>query len=644
MCGIVGYIGEKGKAVPILFRNLTGVEYRGHDSCGISTLRVNPEGTKTMDTLKSIRSIPELEKDFRRRFPRASSASHMGIGHTRWATHGGVSENNAHPHTDCSNTISVVHNGVVHNHAELRSGLETGYYGGIRHIFESKTDTEVVPHLIESFKAEGLPFDKAFGKAVDEIQGEYALLAIDASRPDTIMAARKDSPLVIGIGKNEAFASSDIIALSEYADSFIRLQDKDIATIRADGISIHNDHKSVSREATKIPGLWDWRKLSIDGEALGNIRRTCHDRGETYWERIKKEANIYPYTTLREVRMQDQSLRSTLDQDPELIEHVIGGIRDADRIFLVGSGSSLNAAECGEYLLRLQGKDARTVCSSEIKSHEKIFSDDSLIIALTQSGETMELYKTLKDIKHQYGTPIVSISNVPLSTIPCEIADLNIPLKCGPEFAVAATKSYTGQQAILRMLSEGISEDLDVVVNRLGSSAEDIGNYLRTFSESDLGKFCNSLKMADGIAILGSGLSIPVAKEAALKFEELTRKPSKAYLSSEFKHGPLAMVHQPDDQYKKNVVLIGIAPDDESFDTTYRALSQISAHGGASFIVTPKDYCLGGTGADETKSYLTRIPVPKTHAHEIMSVVPLQQLAASTAYSMGESSRKYCTA
>ena len=564
MCSINGYIGTMlGDSRPfkILTKGLSLLNYRGYDSKGLAIITdFHRDGPRleiekmVNDDVNNIRDIYLSENKHHDRF------MHVGIAHNRWATHGDVTIENAHPHTDCGDEIAVVHNGIIDNYKELYEK-----YPG--HTIRSETDTEIIPHLIEEYIKRGLDFEDAFKSAVDELEGSYAIAAIYAKETDILMVARKDSPLIIGVGDYENFVSSDIMSLLEFTDRFIRLEDGDVAKIGkysvGEGtIEIYNEGEIVEREIKKIdeiPQAWF---------------------ENTQYHLVTEDGELWPDITLNEMGQQRETMISALDQDKENISKIIEMLKSAEKIILTGAGSSYNAAIGGEFLFCELGYDARAISACDLERYEKIIDEKTAVIALSQSGETMDIIQPLKKIKSEKNPKIISMVNVPFSTISEEIADLNIPLNCGAERAVAATKSFTSQQILLRYLYYGLDGRLDDGENIIKTAIEKIPHYRYDSPFQDYDDLTTYLSQTDQIILLGEGINYSVAREAALKFEEITNISAKAFECGEFKHGPLTMIVDRGDQFDKKKIVIAIAPHDNTYSSTQNIIQQIRAHGG----------------------------------------------------------------
>ena len=564
MCSINGYIGTMlGDSRPfkILTKGLSLLNYRGYDSKGLAIITDFYRDGPRLEIEKMVNDdVNNIRDRYLSKNKHHDRFMHVGIAHNRWATHGGVTVENAHPHTDCEGEIAVVHNGIIDNYQELYEK-----YPG--HTIRSETDTEIIPHLIEEYMKKGYVFEDAFKSAVDELEGSCAIAAIYAKETDILMVARKDSPLIIGVGDYENFVSSDIMSLLEFTDRFIRLEDGDVAkigkySVREGTIEIYNEGKIVEREIKKIdeiPQAWF---------------------ENTQYHLVTEDGELWPDVTLNEMGQQRETMLSALDQDKENISKIIEMLKSAEKIILTGAGSSYNAAIGGEFLFCELGYDARAISACDLERYEKIIDEKTAVIALSQSGETMDIIQPLKKIKSEKNPKIISMVNVPFSTISEEIADLNIPLNCGAERAVAATKSFTSQQILLRYLYYGLDGRLDDGENIIKTAIEKIPHYRYDSPFQDYDDLTTYLSQTDQIILLGEGINYSVAREAALKFEEITNISAKAFECGEFKHGPLTIIEDRGDQFDKKKIVIAIAPHDNTYPSTQNIIQQIRAHGG----------------------------------------------------------------
>ncbi|UHQ95347.1 glutamine--fructose-6-phosphate transaminase (isomerizing) [Haloterrigena alkaliphila] len=508
MCGIIGRVGD-GNALEPLLTGLENLEYRGYDSAGIavqngSGIAVQKRSGKVDELRKSIGDTP-LEGE-------------VGIGHTRWSTHGPPTDENAHPHTDGTKDVAVVHNGIIENYVELKSKLVD--YG---HEFTSDTDTEVIPHLIQFYLDEGMDNESAFRRAIDELEGSYAVTAM-LSGEDVLYAARQGSPLVVGIEDGEYFLASDVPAFLEYTDSVVYLEDGDVVIVDEDGVEYTDlEGNPVVRETETV----EW-----DPEQAG--------KGE------------YDHFMLKEIHEQPTSLRQALEGriDPKngriaLTEFEPGTFADIDSVQFVACGTSYHAALYGSLALKQAGVQSTALLANEYSVSAPPTDENTLVVAVTQSGETADTLNALRHAKRN-GASTVTVTNVVGSTAARE-ADKALFIRAGPEIGVAATKTFSSQAVMLTLLGQRIVEDLH------GEPAADLESLLPELAAmpdaiDDLLEDTNAEAIArqyhDSRAyfFIGRGLGFPVALEGALKFKEITYEHAEGFASGELKHGPLALV------------------------------------------------------------------------------------------------------
>ena len=484
MCGIIGYIGRR-EAAPLIIEGLKKLEYRGYDSFGVAT-----RGTTSIDLAKHQGRISE----------KASAAARLkgtiGIGHTRWATHGIPNDINAHPHMDCSGKIAVVHNGIIENYAELKRQLISR-----GHTFRSDTDTEVIVHLIEEKYSDQPDLLHAVQEAIPELEGSYAILVI-ADNEDRIIAARKASPLVIGIGDGEFFAASDMTPIIEFTERAVFLEDGDIVSLSRKTIEIFNQNLPVSRPIELI----DW---SLDDVRKGG----------------------FAHYMLKEIFEQPQAFYNTIrsvnpDTLPDTLIH-------AKSITLVACGSSYHTGLIFKYLLESAcGIPARLEYASEFKYFPPPVH--GMVIAITQSGETADTLAALKHAKAS-GCSTLAITNVLGSSV-TRIADTTLFMRAGPEISVAATKSFVAQMAILMQIVNGISETkYDDILQQAHKAIEEV-------LLMDLSEAVHACRDAQSIFYVGRGPFYPVSLEGALKMKEISYIHAEGYAAGELKHGPFALL------------------------------------------------------------------------------------------------------
>jgi glucosamine--fructose-6-phosphate aminotransferase (isomerizing) len=524
MCGIVGYIGEK-KAQPILLNSLSRLEYRGYDSCGIA---VAGDG---IEVHKDAVRVNELAKKL------APLDGTAGIGHTRWATHGEPSAVNAHPHCDCKGRIAVVHNGTITNFQELRDTLATE-----GHTLVSQTDTEVIAHLIEKYY-DG-DFEKAVELALRDIRGSYTMIALIAGE-SRLIAARKDSPLIVGIGDRENFIASDVPAILDYTSRVIYLEDDDIAVVAAGDVRIKSNGTDIDREEHKI--LWSVKDAQKGG---------------------------YEHFMLKEIHEQPKVIRDTLAEyiaasEPaaDLTVPSRAGLGD---LLILACGTSYHAGLVGKYLIEnLVKMPVRIELASEYIYNGQA-SPRNTAIVITQSGETLDALKALKKLKED-GCHVIAITNVVGSTAG-RLADQTIYTRAGPEISVAATKTHLGQLIALYWLALPYSKvdirRLDELVMELRQLPVKVQNVLD--KEDVIAEHARQLAEYDNIFYVGRGISYPVAMEGALKLKEISYLHAEGYASGELKHGPFALLGS-------RTPVVVIVARDNTYEAVVTSIKEIKA-------------------------------------------------------------------
>lgn len=510
MCGIVGYIGTKAAAIPVL-EGLKALEYRGYDSAGITQL--GPDGPITT---KQVGRVEHLEKAL------ADHTSHIAIGHTRWATHGQPSITNAHPHCNSDQTIFVVHNGIIENYQDLRQKLQSEGYQ-----FVSETDTETIAHLIDFYQRQHSSFVKAFESAIKDLVGAYAIAALHATEPDTIYVARLSSPLVIGVGEGEHFLASDASAIMQHTKKVIYLEDYEVARITADDVQIHNIKKAVT--VKRVAEILDY-----DHE-----RATLGD---------------YPNFMLKEIFEAPQTIQSaTLGRiKPETNTVKLGGLESVtqqlqyiDRIVIVACGTSYYAGLVGEYLIEeIAGIPVEVQLASEFKYRSEPFSRSTALLAISQSGETADTIAALKKVE-DYGVLRLGIVNAVGSTI-ARMTDAGVYCHAGPEQSVASTKAFIAQVTVLAEialhLSQGKTPLFKPMLEGL-TQLPDIAKQVLT-QAPEIEKLAKKYAHYRDFLYLGRNYAYPCALEGALKLKEISYIHAEGYAAGEMKHGPLAMIDQ----------------------------------------------------------------------------------------------------
>jgi len=586
MCGIVGYIGNRDKTVDVLMDGLKKLEYRGYDSSGIAVLQ---NGHSKI--VKSRGKLHNLQK----KLTRQTLSGYLGIGHTRWATHGKATEKNAHPHV--SGSVSVVHNGIIENYEELKKELTRK---GFR--FYSDTDTEVIAHLIEEGLKNGLSFENAVRRAFRRIEGSYAVAVISSKAPDKIIAIRKFSPLIIAIGKKENYLASDISAILSYSKNVIVLEDGDVAILEKNGYRITDlDGKEIKRSVSII----NWDPVSIEKSG--------------YRHYMLKEIHEQSRAVLDTIRGRFSEEKGEVEFDG--IDHKL--FNNVKRIIALGCGTSFHACMIGKYMIeKLSGIPVEVDLSSEFRYREPVIDSKTLAIVVSQSGETADTYEALLEAKRK-GAKTLAITNVERSMIARE-SDIVIYTHAGPEIGVASTKAFTTQLIVMHLLAIYLGRINRTITERRGKElVKEVLNTPRLLGktlkiENEIKELARNLYDYGNFLFLGRGPNYPIALEGALKLKEISYIHAEGYAAGEMKHGPIALVDE-------NMPVIFIAPRN---GITYKKilgnLQEIRARRGKIIFLTSGDV------SEELERHVDkviRIPECSVIMSPLIAVVPLQLLA-----------------
>lgn len=522
MCGIFGYIGEWQDAATVVLDGLKRLEYRGYDSWGIA---VAIDGKVRVE--KKIGKIGQANTTL----PKSS----IGLGHTRWATHGGVTEENAHPHFDCSETLAIIHNGIVENYQELKDSLNT-------HRFKSETDTEVIVHLLEDALKKEKDFLTAFRDTFGKLKGLNAVAALYENK---IIVGKNGSPIVLGKSSNSVLLASDASALLPITRDVIFLEDHQLAVMEKDKVSIF-DIKSGEAQEAKWQTL-DWK---VETAQLGD----------------------FEHYMLKEIYEQPKVIRNVAENLSDQIADLSLEIKKARGTYFIGSGTASYACLAGTYLFsKIASRHVNTAPASEFNYLEDFLTPESLIIALSQSGETIDVVEPLTRAKSK-GSKVVAIVNNLGSTI-YRMADYKLLLGAGPEMAVASTKAYTAKIAILVMMAYAIKGDLETAQKLLLRAADEVERIIEKENLTNIRKICKDLIDREHIYVIGRGLSFPSAMEATLKIKEVSYIHAEGLAGGELKHGPIALID-------KGTPCIVFAPGDETYDAIISNATEIKARGG----------------------------------------------------------------
>lgn len=589
MCGIVGYIGQK-EAYPILINGLKRLEYRGYDSAGVALLNGG------IHVYKKAGKVADLES-----FVNDGDVSaNTGIGHTRWATHGEANDRNAHPHFSQKKDLAIIHNGIIENYSSLKTELINR-----GHSFESDTDTEVLIHLIEDIREnENLPLEDAVRYALREVTGAYAILIVSINDPDVIIGARKGSPLAIGIGENEFFVGSDATPIIEHTKNVVYLQDEEIAIMNRNG---------------------DLRiKTVANKEVTPYIQKL-----EMQLEMIEKGG--YEHFMLKEIFEQPRSILDSMRGrlKPETGEISLGGIKDyeqkiinAKRIIIVACGTSWHAGLVGEYLFEdLARIPVEVEYASEFRYRNPVISEDDVVLAISQSGETADTLAAIELAKSK-GATILGICNVVGSSIP-RVTHAGIYTHAGPEIGVASTKAFTAQVTALTLMAmmaakkkgtitESYLHQLVAALNRVPKQIEklleDCHEQVKYISEE--------FKDSRNFLYLGRGYNFPVALEGALKLKEISYIHAEGYPAAEMKHGPIALIDE-------EMPVVVLATNPSAYEKVISNIQEVVARKGRVIAIVTE----GEKSIKEMADFTIEIPETEEPLTPLISTVPLQLLS-----------------
>ncbi|NIR45249.1 MAG: glutamine--fructose-6-phosphate transaminase (isomerizing) [Gemmatimonadetes bacterium] len=587
MCGIVGYIGPS-EAAPLLLEGLRRLEYRGYDSAGISVC-----SNGAIDTRKMPGKIADLTQAIGGDLPRGTT----GIAHTRWATHGAPNQINAHPHHDCSGDFAVAHNGIIENAGVLRRKLEE-----LGHTLQSETDTEVLAHLIEEAYDDNL--EEAVAAALRQVDGTYGIAVVSTRDPEKLVAARNGSPLLLGIGEgNTYFVASDAAAVIEHTRDVVYLDDGDLAVVTRDGFrTVDLRGVPLTKEVSRVS--WD----------LGTIER-----------------GGFPHYMLKEIFEQPDSVRDTM-RGRLLAEEGsarLGGLSSClpwqeiehyNRIVLTACGTSWHAALIGEYMLEEFARiPVETEYASEFRYRDPVLDDRSLVIAISQSGETADTLAAIREARDK-GARVASIVNVVGSTIARE-SDCGVYIHAGPEIGVASTKAFTSQVVALALvtlyLTTGAEETRDEarkVVKALSRLPDQIAQILERNDE--LRAMAGLYHLNRNFLYLGRGYNFPVALEGALKLKEISYIHAEGYPAAEMKHGPIALIDE-------NMPVVVIAPRGRVYQKILSNIEEVKARGGRVIAITTD----GNGELDRLADHIVTVPTTHEMLQPVLTVIPLQLLA-----------------
>ena len=570
MCGIVGCVLKDKNAAPILLDSISKLEYRGYDSVGIATAADNKINLK-----KDSGKI----KDVNSKLNLSDMPGSFGIAHVRWATHGDPSKINSHPHLNNDGTIAVVHNGIIENYLDIKADLEAEGYE-----FVSDTDTEVIPHLIDKFIKEGSNLQEAVRKVINVIEGAYALAAIYVDEPNHIVATRKDSPLIVGIGEDEYFVASDYPAILKYTNNIAFLEKGELVILDEDGVKFLDENDEIIEKEIEV----------------------------IEWTPEMAEKGGYAHFMIKEINEQATAIKNTLgeiDKIREIVDDVKGTI---NRVVFVACGTSYHASLTGKYLIEsLVGIPTEVLLASEFKYSAKALNDKTLVIFISQSGETADTLKAL-DVANETSTTL-AIVNVRGSSA-TRRADYVIQTQAGPEIGVAATKTYVSQLVAIYLFSALLGED-EELLKRL----EKVPSYIEEILEKqdEIKDISKKYKRDKDAFFIGRGYSYPIALEGALKLKEISYIHAEGYAAGELKHGPIALID-------RNIPVIVVIPPGRDHKKIMSNLQEVKARGADVLGI-------GAIGDDDLIKESDDVFLINTEVDDILAplvyIVPLQLLS-----------------
>ena len=589
MCGIVAYLGKK-EAYPILLKGLKRLEYRGYDSSGVALLN------GTLNVYKKKGKVKELE-DFAKQH---STKGTIGIGHTRWATHGKPDDINAHPHISSSGRLILVHNGIIENYALLKEALKK-----IGHTFKTQTDTEVLVNLIEEVqKADNVPLEEAVRVALTKVSGAYAIVVMDKEDPNKLVAARKSSPLVVGLGEDgEFYLASDGTPIVEHTRKVVYLKDEEIVTLTRDG---KMEIKTISNEA-KTPFI---QELEMEIEML--------------------EKGGYDYFMLKEIHEQPNTVRECMRGRLNAeegwvtlggVDNLLQKLLNADRFIIVGCGTSWHAGLIGEYLFEdLVRIPVEVEYSSEFRYRNPIITEKDIVFAISQSGETADTLAALELAKEK-GATLYGIVNTVGSSI-ARITDEGSYIHAGPEIGVASTKAFTGQVTLLTMMALTLAHKKGTIseayYRQLITEMELIPQKIEEVLKNDakIRYIASEIKDAPNALYLGRGYNFPVALEGALKLKEISYIHAEGYPAAEMKHGPIALIDE-------NMPVIVMATNQSAYEKITSNIQEVKARGGIVIAIITAD----DKEIRRLADYTIEIPTTEEPLTPLLASIPLQLLS-----------------
>jgi glutamine---fructose-6-phosphate transaminase (isomerizing) len=597
MCGIVAYIGNK-EAYPIVVKGLKRLEYRGYDSAGVALMNGD---LRIFKTKGKVLDLEKATKD-------ADVSGTTGMGHTRWATHGEPNDANAHPHMSLSGKVSIIHNGIIENYATLKEGLEQR-----GHTFKSETDTEVLAHLIEDVMINaGLPLADAVRASLKQVVGAYAIVILSKDNPEHLIAARKGSPLVVGIGSEagEYFFASDATPLAEYTKKVIYMKDGEIAIVENKEMIVKNIDNVV-----QVPYV---HELEMNLEML--------------------EKGGYDHFMLKEIYEQPRSIydsyrgrfnASTGTFHMRSLEEYSEQLAKIKRLILIGCGTSWHAGLVAEYLFEDFARlPVEVEYASEFRYRNPVLFSDDLVMAISQSGETADTLAAM-DLAKRKSATVFGVCNVVGSSIP-RLSDAGAYTHAGPEIGVASTKAFTSQVTVLTLLALGIAKARktmsDKEISKVMSALEEIPEKIEKalLLNDEIVKLAETYKDSRNFLYLGRGYNFPVALEGALKLKEISYIHAEGYPAAEMKHGPIALIDA-------DMPVVVIATNSEHYEKVVSNIQEVKARKGKVIAVVSE----GNTGLDKLVDYVIQVPETMEALSPLVNTIPLQLLSYHIAVMRG---------
>jgi glutamine---fructose-6-phosphate transaminase (isomerizing) len=570
MCGIIAAVSSEDEVAPILLEGLKREEYRGYDSAGVAVLN----GRGAITVRKDVGRVKHLEEEYKV----SRLGGKVGIAHTRWATHGGVSQRNAHPHLSCEGEVAIVHNGIIENYLELKRELVSR-----GHIFKSETDSEVIAHLIEEEYAKDKDPVGAALAAARLMRGQYAFVALFRDRPDLLVGARYDAPLVVGMGERTKFLASDVLAFLAHTDRAVFLDNKEVVELTAKGLRVFSlkgrEVPAKDREETKV--AWELGSLS--------------------------KAN-YAHYTLKEIHEQPSTVQSAVAQDMEKVRAVAERLKGARSVVLTAAGSSYHSALLMRIRLAVEAKmRCEVILSGDFERELPFIDEGTLVVALSQSGETADVLEAVKMARKNKVGGVVSLVNAAGSSLARQ-SDQTLLLNCGPEVGVAATKSFTAQVMLGNLIIDEVTgKDTIGDPHRLGTLVEKV---LET--EPLMKRLAHKYSDRPDFYFIARGGNYPVAQEGALKLKELSYIHAEGMPASELKHGTLALI-------EKGTPVVVIAPNGQGYDDTISNAQELAARGAEIIGIAQRPH--------PVFKQTVKIPASNATIAPVIEVVPLQLLA-----------------